>query len=65
LAEENTGWSETDGTGGLGLPDAEFDYDEFMKKKFGFGAAKPRGISWFWWLVALPLAGLFLHSFLH
>jgi hypothetical protein len=63
-ADENTGWSETASAGNLGLPDEEFDYDEFVKEEFGPGAAKPRGISWLWWFVALLLIGLFLYSFL-
>jgi hypothetical protein len=63
-ADENTGWSETAYAGKLGLPDEEFDYDEFVKEEFGPGPAKPRGITWFWWLAALLLVGLFLYSFL-
>jgi len=64
-SDENTGWSETAYANNLGLPDEEFDYDDFVKKEFGSGGGKPRGISWLCWLVALLLLGLFLYSFLH
>ena len=63
-ADENTGWSETAYANSLGLPDEEFDYDDFVKEEFGSGAAKPHGISWLWWVVAILLIGLFLYSFL-
>jgi hypothetical protein len=44
----------------LDLPDEAFDYDEFTQREFGTGQVKPRGIAWFWWLVAALLAALFL-----
>jgi hypothetical protein len=49
----------------LGLPDDEFDYDEFVKEEFDQpkGPLKPRGISWMWWVVAVILVLLFF-SFL-
>jgi hypothetical protein len=46
------------------LPDEEFDHDEFVKEEFAPNAAKPRGITWLWWLVALLLLGLFLYTHL-
>jgi hypothetical protein len=64
-SDEKTGWSETAYARGLGLPDEEFDYDEFVKGEFGSSQVKPRGIHWLWWLVALILAGLLLVLFLH
>jgi zinc-ribbon domain len=64
-SDEKSGWSESAYASSLGLPDEEFDYNEFVKEEFGTGAAKPRGIGWLWWLVALVLLGLFLYSFLH
>jgi hypothetical protein len=64
-ADERTGWSERAQAQRLGLPDDEFDYDEFVKEEFG-GANKvrPRGISWLWWIVAVALAGAILFSLL-
>ena len=63
-SDEKTGWSETAYAGSLGLPDEEFDHDEFVKEEFGGGQPKPRGISWLWWAVAVILAGLLLVLFL-
>jgi ribosomal protein L40E len=62
-SDEKTGWSETAYASGLGLPDEEFDYDEFVKEEFGGGQAKPRGIHWLWWLTALLLVLAFLFFF--
>jgi hypothetical protein len=63
-SDEQSGWSEKAHADNLGLPDEDFDYDEFVKEEFGAGCAKPHGIRWFWWLIALLLAGLFLVLFL-
>jgi len=63
-SDETTGWSEKAHADNLGLPDENFDYDEFVKNEFGTGRRKPRGISWFWWLTALLLVGLLLILFL-
>ena len=54
-SDEKTGWSEDAHVGGLGLPDESFDYDEFVKNELGGARVKPRGLHWFWWLVALLL----------
>jgi predicted nucleic acid-binding Zn ribbon protein len=56
-ADEETGWSERAEVQRLGLPDDEFDYDQFVKEEFG-GAkreVRPRGISMLWWIVAIVL----------
>jgi ribosomal protein L32 len=60
-ADEETGWSEQARYDELGLPDEEFNYDEFVKNEFGDGKPSPvpRSIHWFWWLIAVGLiAGL-------
>ena len=54
-SDEKTGWSEDAHVGGLDLPDEEFNYDEFVENEFGGRQVKPRGLHWFWWLVALLL----------
>jgi len=59
-SDEQTGWSERARTEGLGLPDDEFDHDEFVRNEFGTERAKPRGLAWLWWIVGLLLAALFL-----
>jgi hypothetical protein len=52
-ADERSGWREdADETGGLDLPDEEFNYDEFLEKEFGTGV-KPGGIGWAWWAAAV------------
>jgi hypothetical protein len=59
-ADEHTGWSEAARTDGLGLPDENFEYEDFVKREFGTQSPVPRGIHWFWWVVALLLAAAFL-----
>jgi len=55
-ADEKTGWSERAAAQRLGLPDDEFDYDEFVKEEFGDkNQPKRPQIGWFWWLVAVGL----------
>jgi len=57
-SDEQTGWSERGQAQRLGLPDDEFDYDEFVKEEFGGKReirVKPRGIRWVWWLLAVGL----------
>ena len=59
-ADEQTGWSETARTDGLGLPDENFDYDDYVKREFGDKSAVPRGIHWFWWVVAVAVVIAFV-----
>jgi len=54
-SDEETGWSDQAHYDGLDLPDENFDYDEFAKREFGAEKPIPRGIHWFWWLIALLL----------
>jgi hypothetical protein len=57
-SDEKTGWSDRATSQRLGLPDDEFDYDEFVKEEFGSEkppAVRPKGIHWFWWALALAL----------
>lgn len=54
-ADEHTGWLDQTHADNLGLPDENFDYDEFVQREFGPKKAVPRGIHWFWWLVAVAL----------
>jgi hypothetical protein len=59
-ADEHAGWSAPDAAENLDLPDDEFDYDQFVQREFGRRQLKPRGVPWFWWVVAAVLAALFL-----
>jgi hypothetical protein len=62
-SDETTGWADSAQVNRLGLPDEEFDYNEFVREEFGH-QRKPRGIGWFWWLIAAFLIGLSLIMFL-
>jgi predicted nucleic acid-binding Zn ribbon protein len=60
-ADEQTGWSDRARAQELGLPDDEFDYDEFVKEEFGEKKeAGPHRSGWFWWVIALILLALFV-----
>lgn len=64
-ADEKSGWSEEAYADRLGLPDDNFNYDEFVKEEFGSrGKVRPRGISWFWWIIALLLLAAFAYPLL-
>jgi hypothetical protein len=52
-SDESTGWSEDAQSQSLGLPDDEFNYDEFVQREFGKPKRRPMKI--FWWLVAVAL----------
>ena len=63
-ADEKTGWSEAARTDGLDLPDENFDYDDYVKREFGEKSSVPRGIAWYWWVIALVLIAAFLSFWL-
>ena len=65
-ADEETGWSDRATAQRLDLPDDEFDYDEFVREEFGQQEPerlRPRGASWFWWLIAVLLLAAFAALF--
>ena len=64
-ADESTGWSDSATADRLGIPEENFDYQDFVKREFEAPPVKPRGIRWVWWLTALALVGLFLFFFFH
>jgi len=55
-SDEQTGWSEQARYDDLDLPDQNFDYDDFVKREFSGEKSVPRGMHWFWWLVAIAVA---------
>ena len=59
-SDERTGWSEEARTDGLDLPDENFNYNEFVQREFGGKTPKPRGLNWFWWLVAVLMLAAFV-----
>jgi len=63
-SDEKTGWSSSASEDKLGIPEEEFDYDDFVKEEFNPAPVKPRGVHWFWWLTALLLILAFLFFWL-
>ena len=64
-ADEHTGWSEEADAERLGLPDEDFNYEEFVRREFSRGKSpKPLGIHWFWWLVGILLVVAFVWGLL-
>ena len=59
-ADEKTGWLDEAQTDQVDLPDENFDYDDFVAREFGKPKPVPRGIHWFWWLVAIALVIAFV-----
>jgi uncharacterized membrane protein YvbJ len=59
-SDEQTGWSAEARADGLDLPEENFDYDDFVKREFGATKPLPRGIHWFWWVIALLIVIMFL-----
>ncbi len=57
-ADERTGWSEQAAYDGLGLPDEEFNYNQFVKAEFGEGKSAKRGPHWLVWVVAAMVVAL-------
>ena len=67
-ADERTGWNhraDSQRTADrLGIPDDDFDYNEFVKEEFGDQLehrAKTKGVSWLWWAVAVGLVLGFIY----
>lgn len=52
-ADEETGWSEEARADELGLPEENFNYEEFVKREFSKKSPLLLGIHWFWWVVAV------------
>ena len=59
-SDEQTGWSDQAGESELDLPDSEFNYQDFVDREFGTAKPVPRGMTTFWWIVALLVLGTFL-----
>ena len=57
-ADESTGWADEAQqatAADLGLPEEDFDYDEFVKREFARPSPKPQGLHWVWWLTGIAL----------
>lgn len=64
-SDDETGWSEEAETGGLDLPDDNFDYKDFVAREFGEEQPKPRGIAWFWWGIGIILVTVMVWLLIH
>lgn len=61
---EKTGWSEEAAASGLGIPDPEFDYEDFTQREFGEAEkVVPRGVNPLWWVVAVVILILVVLGF--
>jgi hypothetical protein len=57
-ADENAGWADDAQqatAADLGLPEEDFDYNDFVKREFEGEGLKPRGLHWVWWLTGIAL----------
>ena len=57
-SDESTGWSDSAHAQSLGLPDEEFNYDEFVEREFSQPKKSRRQL--FWWIVAVVLLALMI-----
>ena len=57
---DETGWSEGATASGLDLPEEAFDYQDFVEREFAGEKIVPRGIPWFWWVIALGVLAAFI-----
>jgi len=66
-ADENTGWAEDaqqSTAADLGVPDDDFDYDEFTKREFDQPSPKPHGLHWVWWLAGFVLLAVIFFTWI-
>lgn len=49
-------WEQESAYDGLGIPDDEFDYEEFVAREFSNKPHRQIGIKWYWWVTAVGLA---------
>lgn len=55
VGAQRRSWEEDESVSGLGLPDEDFDYDNFVKREFGSKACDRVGIHPVWWWTAVGL----------
>ncbi|WP_193211478.1 hypothetical protein [Luteolibacter marinus] len=59
-ARPKHGWEQDSKLDALGLPDEDFDYDEFIAREFGGKPHRRTGVKWYWWATAVILLGLII-----
>lgn len=64
-ADHNSGWREDAETyDAAGLPDEDFNYDQFVRQEFGAGP-RPTTIKPGWWITAILLIVAFIAACLY
>ncbi|MGB0579802.1 MAG: hypothetical protein ACPGVU_08895 [Limisphaerales bacterium] len=66
-ADESTGWGDDATAQRLGVPDADFDYDEYVESEFSTEKRNPvktKGISWWAWALTLLIVFLLIRNYL-
>ena len=59
-ADHNSGWREDANTyDGVDVPDADFNYEEFVRQEFGSGG-KPARVRTAWWIAAIAVIFILL-----
>ena len=53
-------WEQDSCYDGLGLPEEDFDYENYVAREFGGKRHRRINIAWYWWLTALVLLVLFI-----
>ena len=64
-ADHNSGWREDAGSyDAVGLPDEDFNYDEFVAQEFG-SSPKPAAIKTVWWVTAILVLAVLVALYLY
>ena len=64
-ADHNSGWREDAGSyDAVGLPDEDFNYDEFVEQEFG-SSPKPAAIKTVWWVTAVLALAVLVAIYLY
>ena len=48
-------WEQDGSADGLGLPDDDFNYEDFIAREFGKAPHRKTGLKWYWWALAVAL----------
>lgn len=66
-ADEHTGWAanaQQATAADLGVPEEDFDYEEFTNREFGKASPRPQGLHWIWWLAGLAVLAAILFTWI-
>ncbi len=54
-------WEQDDSLDGLGLPDEDFDYEDFVAREFGAVPHRRLRVKLRWWLSGVVLLGILIY----